>query len=467
MLEKMNFNQLKDELIKINNIAYLFITILATVAAYLIIESIKFSFQIVIIFILIGLIIYIYKSKHNKYIKLSLSTILFVIILFIGYDAFNHTKNTATVRLNSFVRDFYKIEEMNIVESDKCKRILILFKNIQDDDKKSASTLQLDLINKAKECQEKLLKSDDHWKQVNKSYNYFNSSRTLISANEFITAMKQLDDFDKSRSIKENAEYIKKFEEIKADIIKFNEIMVSLKKIILCCRQDDQILNNQSKLEELLQEYENLLIHYKQADLDLSQYQTITAAYEITNSKKSHPNKPEKHKETETGIKPETEQEKTNERLQQEKESIKHGKIDGSMDRASEFPIVGAFRTSSNEIIQVGVSQQVLKENKIYDYILLALRADGFNNIKSSPAKTLIIKSATKNFDYSRAGASPKRVVQLTYEFHILKDASGQVPKTDVSKGEEILLGQSDSDEALKNATNNAIIDLKKKLGIN
>ena len=170
-------------------------------------------------------------------------------------------------------------------DGKKCEELVYAMEKIQDEDKKSATQAQIDIFSKVKGCREKLRESDGHWKQVKKSYYGFYSSKTLAFADEFMTAMSQLDEFDKSRSIKDEDLCENKFREVKVDIDKFNEIMKSLKKLNPCYFQDGRALDIKPKIEALLIDFENLSIHYKPGDLDPSQQQAIMTAYEIKNSK--------------------------------------------------------------------------------------------------------------------------------------------------------------------------------------
>lgn len=264
----------------------------AGVVSALIIESIKVFFPVnnIRIFYIgaLGLIIAgasVVILKKRKVLRVFIPFIITAVFISFAFIVFKYYQDDAIVRLNQFEKEVLKIEESKMTEGEKCEKLVYALAKIQDEDKKSATQAQIDIFNRVKECHEKIKESEDHWKQVKKSYYAFNSSKTLASADEFITAMSQLTEFDKSRSIKEMDSCEREFKEVKVDIDKFNEIMKSLKKFIPCYLQDSQELNIKSKIEALLIDFENLSIHYKPGDLDPSQQHAIMTAYEIKNSK--------------------------------------------------------------------------------------------------------------------------------------------------------------------------------------
>jgi hypothetical protein len=266
----------------------------AAAVSGIIIELIKVIFSVQnirIIYIgIIGIIFAITSFailKERKILRVGIPILILVAAFSLSLFAIKYCQDDATVRINQFEKEVNKIEAMELSEGIKCEYLVKALKKLQDDDKKSASRSQIDILNRVRECHERLSTSDDHWRQVIKSYNAFNSGKALASAVEFITAMKQLDGFDKSRNIKEQRECERQFEEVKTDIGKLNEITKALKELNLNYHQDSQKLKATKNIGTLLSEYENLLIRYKPGDIDYSQQQAIMRAYEIKNYKTS------------------------------------------------------------------------------------------------------------------------------------------------------------------------------------
>ena len=267
--------------------------IIGGVILFVIVEFIKSTFpgKNIGIFsiILMGLILayscFVLLEEHKK-LKKIVSIIILITAIIAAWLASHYWVDDSVVRLDQFEKGVIDIERKKLAAGKECEELVHALKIIQKGDEKAANLDQLKLLNRVKECLSTLNDSDYRWKQVRLSYIAFNSNRTLTSANEFITKMNELDELDRSRStVKENDEYERKYQEVKADIAKLNEIMKSLKKTILNYRQHGQSAEMLSKIEVLLNEFENLTIHYKPGDLDPSQQQAVMVAYEIKNSK--------------------------------------------------------------------------------------------------------------------------------------------------------------------------------------